>query len=187
MRLPPIARKMTGFSLIEVLVALMVISVGLLGIAKMQALSQSNTQTSGSRAIASILAASLASAMHANKLYWAAGTFTGSITVVGTAVTGDSGISSQSTDCAASGSICTPVATAAYDLGLSGTNNANGWGPSLANLLPSGTGAVVCTTSLASPISCDITVNWFEKSVALNPNASTASSTTQSFTLLVQP
>ena len=67
MRLPPIARKMTGFSLIEVLVALMVISVGLLGIAKMQALSQSNTQTSGSRAIASILSASLASAMHANK------------------------------------------------------------------------------------------------------------------------
>ena len=39
-----------GFSLVEVMVALVVICVGLLGIAKMQALALSNTTTSRLRA-----------------------------------------------------------------------------------------------------------------------------------------
>src|SRR5215471_3607666 len=60
-----------GFSLVEVMVAVVIICVGLLGIAKMQALALSSTTTSRLRALAAIQAAGLASAMHSNREYWA--------------------------------------------------------------------------------------------------------------------
>src|SRR5579862_4613605 len=61
-----------GFSLIEVMVAVVIICIGLLGIAKLQAMSLSNSTMSRQRAIAAIQAASLASSMHANRNFWAA-------------------------------------------------------------------------------------------------------------------
>jgi type IV pilus assembly protein PilV len=62
-----------GFSLMEVMVALVVSTVGLLGLAKMEALGLSSTSVAGSRSLAAIEASSLAAAMHANPGYWAAG------------------------------------------------------------------------------------------------------------------
>src|ERR1700722_10857163 len=59
-----------GFSLIEVMVAVVIICIGLLGIAKLQAMSLSNSTMSRQRAIAAIQAASLASSMHANRDFW---------------------------------------------------------------------------------------------------------------------
>ena len=59
-----------GVSLLEVLIALVVISIGLLGIAKMQALAIASTRVSSMRSLISIEASSLASAIHANRLYW---------------------------------------------------------------------------------------------------------------------
>ena len=65
------SRRADGFSLVEVMVAVVIICVGLLGIAKMQALSLSSTSTSRQRALAAMQAASIASAMHSNREYWA--------------------------------------------------------------------------------------------------------------------
>src|SRR5689334_6960443 len=62
--------RVRGFSLIEVMVAVIVICVGLLGIAKMQALALSNTTTARMRSLAALEAASLAAAMHSNRQYW---------------------------------------------------------------------------------------------------------------------
>ena len=67
---------MRGFSLVEVMVAVVVICVGLLGIAKMQALALSNSNTSRLRSLAAIEAAGLAAAMHSNREYWAGSTGT---------------------------------------------------------------------------------------------------------------
>src|SRR5215471_12867444 len=67
-----------GFSLVEVMVALLVISIGLLGIAKMQALALSNTSGARVRALASLEAASLAATMQADRNYW--GTVTANTT-----------------------------------------------------------------------------------------------------------
>jgi type IV pilus assembly protein PilV len=69
----PAYRRARGFSLMEVMVALVVSTVGLLGLAKMEALALSSTSVAGSRSLAAIEAASLAAAMHANPGYWAAG------------------------------------------------------------------------------------------------------------------
>jgi len=60
-----------GFTLVEVMAAVVVICIGLLGIAKMQALALSNTTIARQRSLAAIEAASLASALHSNRLYWA--------------------------------------------------------------------------------------------------------------------
>ena len=48
------AKHERGFSLIEVLVALIIIGVGMLGIAKIQALSYASTGTAAQRSIAAI-------------------------------------------------------------------------------------------------------------------------------------
>src|SRR5262249_20277585 len=60
-----------GFSLVEVMVALIVMSVGLLGVAKMQALALSSTGNARIRSLAALEAASFASTMRADRDYWA--------------------------------------------------------------------------------------------------------------------
>src|ERR1700678_4179404 len=64
------SRRSEGFSLVEVMVALVVCCVGLLGLAKMEALSISSTGIAGARSLAAIEASSLAAAMHADRGYW---------------------------------------------------------------------------------------------------------------------
>src|SRR5262249_11240834 len=66
-------RAYRGFSLVEVMVALAITAVGLLGLAKMESLAVSSTQVASARSLAAIQASSLAAAMHANPGYWASG------------------------------------------------------------------------------------------------------------------
>jgi type IV pilus assembly protein PilV len=58
--------KNTGFTLIEVLIAMLVLAVGLLGLASLQATSLRNTQSSYNRSLATELAYDLADRMRAN-------------------------------------------------------------------------------------------------------------------------
>uniref|UniRef100_E6PLK4 Putative type-4 fimbrial biogenesis PilV transmembrane protein n=1 Tax=mine drainage metagenome TaxID=410659 RepID=E6PLK4_9ZZZZ len=170
----------SGFSLIEVLIALLVIAIGLLGIAGMQALALSNTSTARQRSLAAIQAASMGSMMRANRGYWESAssvdvTVTGSLSGTSWSSTTLSGsVSSQGTDCETS--VCSaPLQMAAYDL--------QSWGLSIAQQLPNGTGRVQCAAG--NPVSCQVSVSWSEKTVALN--GAPGSSATQTYTLLVQP
>src|SRR6202035_292810 len=107
-----------GFSLIEVLVALVVVSVALLGIAKMQAIAYSSTGVASKRSLAAIEAASLASSMHANRAYWSVpGTAALNTTVNGIAIaSSDPGLAAGG-NCTVGGTIpCTPNQLAAYDM-----------------------------------------------------------------------
>ena len=169
--------KQSGISLIEVLVALLIICIALLGIAKMQALAIGNTKTASSRSIAAIHAASLSSAMRANKAYWAAGLAPASLQVSGAVLT-DSTLNGQATDCVASS--CVAVEMASYDL--------KAWGTALQQL-PSGAGAVACSTAVGSPIACSVTVSWDERYIGLNQSSlnTAQQKSTQSLVLLVQP
>ena len=204
-------RKGRGFTMIEVLVTLLVLSIGLLGVAKMLSLAVGSTKVSGSRAIASILAASMASSMHADRGYWAsAGTATAFINVTGSnsssatytstvLATGTSNASdttltslngSNAPNCRYSSSNtspnCSNVQLAAYDLMQ--------WGLQIAKQLPAPTGTaapanVSCST--ATPVTCTITLTWSENAVsALNSQVSASASlavANDQITLLVEP
>lgn len=173
-----------GFSLVEVMAAVVVICVGLLGIAKMQALSLSTSNTSRQRSLAAIEAASLAASMHSNREYWAnvvGAPYT--ITVNPTAnpaitstdaefqgaVNPDFALGINDSACVGTGSgapVCSnvtnPGALAAFDVAL--------WTTSLTELLPNPTATILCTNSLAVnlPTSCTIQITWSETAVAMN-------------------
>jgi|KBSMisStaDraftv2_1062788.scaffolds.fasta_scaffold106253_3 type IV pilus assembly protein PilV len=161
-RLGEMGDRTRGFSLLEVMVALVIISIGLLGVAKMQALAYASTSTASSRSLAAIEAASLGSAMRANRAYWAVGAAPVTITITGTVIS-DATLAATATAanfCTPAGSApCTPAQLAAFDL--------HRWATALNALLPNPTATISCPT-VVTPINCTIQVNWAEKMVAIN-------------------
>lgn len=156
-----------GFSLVEVMVAVIVISVGLLGIAKMQGLALSNTNTARLRSMAAIQAASLASAMHSNRQYWANNITT--VTLGGGALasteatlqaSGITNIPAAVTQCL--GITCTAPLLAAFDLAR--------WAQSVTGLLPNAVATIGCPGIAGPnlPPSCTIQISWSEGAVAIN-------------------
>lgn len=177
-----------GFTLIEVLVALIVLSVGLLGIAKMEALALSNTSVASRRSLAAIEAASLADSMHANRGYWATAA-NANITVTGATVTNAPGNVAATCSPPPAGAPCGAADLASYDL--------QAWANGLSAVLPSDQAAVSCNAT--TPIECSITLQWSEQALGLNnaqaQAASTPANETQAnttiqnatYTLYVQP
>jgi type IV pilus assembly protein PilV len=187
-----------GFTLIEVLVALVITGIGLLGIAKIQALVYANTGSASVRSLVAIQASSLAATMHANRTYWAAGLAPSPIVITNT-TTNTTITESTNTlnttatnvaDCNLTGSTvtlpCTPAVLAAHDL--------HAWANGIFALLPgaSPTTTITCPPNIP-PINCIIQITWNEKSVALNAEAvagTTAGPTgtfAPTYTLYVEP
>lgn len=170
----------TGFTLVEVLVALIVISIGLLGIAKMQALSLASTGTARMRSVAALEAASMASMMHANRTYWAANTSAVTVTVAlspSPSYTPSDGTVTTPTDCNAT-TTCTAVQMAGYDL--------NRWVTDLNQTMPpNSTATIACSAGTATaPVSCTLQVNWTENLVDVNTGMNTGLTAAQNVTAL---
>ena len=187
----PGRRAHSGFTLLEVMVALIIIAIGALGIAKMQALALSNTGASRSRALASLEAAALASAMHADRAYWSSSaSVPGTVTVTtaaGTATLGSSSATMAAALAAVTGTACPTTANmnaslscycaTGYSAPCSTVNMAANdlydWGMALGAVLPSATATVTCNTADA-PVDCTIALTWVENAVSLNATESTA-------------
>jgi type IV pilus assembly protein PilV len=177
-------RRAGGFSLLEVLVTVLIIALGLLGLSKMQAASISNTQIARTRSLMALQAASLASAMHGNPVFWANGGAPASVTATGLVVTDATGILNATVDCSATATApCTPTQMAAYDF--------QAWVKGMNTMFPTYTAALQCTTAVGTPIGCVITLQWSEKYVAVNRSTAAAAGATQAatqqFTLYVEP
>jgi type IV pilus assembly protein PilV len=191
--------RLQGFSLIEVLVALIVLSVGLLGIARMQSLALSSTSIASQRALAAIEAESLAAAMHANRGYWTVGDPAGSkLTIQGATFTYNNGFpllsAAGNPACNSTATPCTPTQLAAHDLKVWATGQAGVGG--LQALLPGDTAVITC--GALTPLSCTITISWVENAVAVNSQEAAAEAAAQTagtpasmqnpvYTLYVEP
>jgi type IV pilus assembly protein PilV len=191
----PSARVLArGFTLIEVLVALVVTGIGLLGIAKIQALVYANTGSASVRSLVAIQASGLAAVMHANRGYWGAGLAPSPIVITNaTIVESTNTLNTTATnvaDCNLTGSTvtvpCTPAVLAAHDL--------HTWANAISTLLPgaSPTTTITCPPNNI-PVNCIIAIFWNEKSVGLNAQAvagtttGTAGTFAPTYTLYVEP
>jgi len=176
--------KINGFSMLEVLITLVIILLGVLGMAGMQMLAINNTQIARTHSLAAIMASSLTAQMQANESYWTDSTISTSVLGANkrgweSSILSNSTLNGQSIDC--TDEICTPVAMAGYDL--------KKWGADLATLLPSGKATVTCSGPTATaPNVCTISVSWTEQNVALHNqnNASTTSTALTSGTVSTQ-
>ncbi|MFO1224795.1 MAG: type IV pilus modification protein PilV [Burkholderiaceae bacterium] len=159
-----------GFSMIEVLISMVVVAVGLLGVAKLQAAAISNTQVARVRSLVALQASSLAAMMQSNRAFWGSATAVpptaSPMTVSGGTVSGLSTGTSQAVRALA---------------------DAQAWATELNNHFPGATASVGCTNATNAPVSCLITIQWTERYVAINrTTAAGTASGTQSFTLYVE-
>jgi type IV pilus assembly protein PilV len=161
---PRVFSNQSGFSLVEVLVALIIIAVGMLGLAKIQALAYGSTGTANLRSLAAIQASSIASVMHSNRSYWSAVTNGFTYGFVGTAAANstDSAVASSSNTC--SSATCTARQIAALDL-------AN-WHTAVTSVLPNATANIACAVTASTPVTCTIQLQWSETSTAINSQSS---------------
>lgn len=176
-------RRSRGFNLIEAMVAVVVISVGLLGIAKMQALAMASTGSAKMRSLAALEAASLAAALRADRQYWS------NLTAATTLVTFKDGAVQASSDgallsaavCEAAGACTTTTDMVAYDL--------RKWAADLAAQMPKHLATLTCAGgSTTVPVTCTVVLNWAENRVAMDSKVdSTKTTLTNSYTLYVEP
>jgi type IV pilus assembly protein PilV len=173
---PAQPRAARGFSLVEIMVAVVVICVGLLGIAKMQALAVSSTTTARLRAMAAFQAASLASIMHSNRDYWAsaAAVANSPTTIIIPAGVGAAGITITPAGFAQANNACivTTVSAVAACPGTAGSTTLAGmdvtrWSQGMLGLLPNLTTTINCQGAIQPP-SCTIQMQWTEQTGTVN-------------------
>jgi type IV pilus assembly protein PilV len=174
--------RSAGFSLVEVMVALVVCSIGLLGLAKMESLAVSSTTVASSRSIAAIQASSLAAAMHANPGYWAAGVAPAStsISYAPALAISDPGLATVTTCTTAGAGSCVPGSMAAFDV--------QQWAAAVNSVLPGFLATVTCTTTVGVAVTCTIQIQWTENAVAGNSAQTNMAGLNQpTYILYVQP
>ena len=152
-----------GFTLLEVLVALLVMSIGLLGIGKLMMLSARANDSAYMRTQATALAYTILDAMRSNRQ---------SAIVQGydTAM----GVFPALAGCGTTATPCTSGLQAQNDVAL--------WGASLAAELPLGQGSITTVTAqdrktLANMVTATVTVQWADKVAESSfgtPSAATA-------------
>ena len=157
-----------GLTLVEILIALLVVTVGLLGVAMLQGVGVNNSHISYLRSVASIHVQNMAERMRANPAGVDSSDYAGNVPAPNI----DYATVTTTFDCrpddpskpafTGSNTACTPAQQAQAD--------AVHWVTSLAADLPSGAGQVICNdidTADANPCTIGsthtITVNWREK------------------------
>jgi type IV pilus assembly protein PilV len=190
-----------GFTLIEVMVAMVIISIGLLGIAKLHALAYASTGSASARSLVALQVAGLAAAMHADRSYWANGYAPSPITITGTTISdatlnADAATPSYpdlSTGYCAYGSGNTPCGTAAAGDPTLAAFDLHTYAASLNGMLSSSNPVttITCTTNPTTlTVSCTIQATWNEKAVSIDTQS--GANTTQAtfaptYTLYVEP
>ncbi len=191
-------RRQDGFTLVELLVTMLIVTVGLLGLAKMQAAAVSNTSLSRTRALMTYQAEALAGMIRANKGFWVT---TGSPTawpafnVTSAGVASNTGMTTTSSCVNTTGaSACQPAELAYNDMYTwaaqfnDGTASSAFQGAS-ASIACVASGGGTCVANPSVPNGYDITLTWNQKIVGVNRSTINSSSMTQQVSMVmhVQP
>lgn len=180
-------RFQQGFNLIEVLIATVVLTIGLLGVAALQLTGMRNTQGSYFRSQATTIMNDLAERIYANTP--GAANYGGFNSATNACATPAALCAMTSTTVVAG---CTPAQMATYDLFIAGCSamGAN-------TLLTSGSLQTDCLDAAGAVAACGagsrlrITVNWQERGATVESASAgameTANLVTQSINLVIQP
>jgi type IV pilus assembly protein PilV len=186
--------RAAGFTLVEVLVSLIIIAVGMLGLAKIQALAYASTGIAGTQSLAALQASSLVSAMRANRNYWStAAPFTYTFTFSSgtpTTVTLTDATLANTYDCTSGGANapCTPAQLAAYDLKNTTNGPTRGWIWALNAVLPNPSATISCPTPAAgAQLVCSIQITWAENTVSVNSQSQASALQPPTYTVFVVP
>ncbi|MGH8161042.1 MAG: type IV pilus modification protein PilV [Gammaproteobacteria bacterium] len=158
-----------GFSLLEALIALLVIAIGVLGVAGLQAASVYRTHTGAVNSLAAVEAQSIAARMIANP-----GAFPADGSESDYNTTDAVAVALPSPSCTAAA--CTSAEMAQYDL--------HQWGSQLAQDLPQGQGAIACQST---PPQCRVKITWQQKQMAASAGSSKGAVKTRSYAIWVRP
>ena len=172
--------RQRGVSLIEVLVAVMIFSIGLVGLAGLLIMATRSNQAAYLRTQVVFLAHNMADRMSANPMAVWDGSYNSSSYPTATSVTTKCDLSSS----------CTPDDLASHDMQM--------WSTQLATFLPNATAKINCDNSSAgfTPSAaqfgmrppyggnCTMTINWSERQAGDQQHSN---ATTQAFTWNFQP
>jgi len=134
-----------GFTLVEVMVTLLILSVGLLGLAALQAAGMKYNLSAYQRTQATVLAYDVLDRMRANRAAADAGQYN---TALGTPA------SNYTVNCYSAAANCNPAALASHDL--------REWKSSLEALLPNGQAGITNTAASGTGIMHHVTVSWID-------------------------
>ncbi len=138
------ATRVDGFTIVEVLISLLILSVGLMGLASLQVVGLQNTQGGAQRAQAAFLAYDITDRMRTNPAAVTAGSYNLAAPVPGQ-------VAIVMVDCFGAAANCSAAEMAAHDLGQ--------WQTQLGAYLNNGTGAIATvdngTTTLVT-----VTIQW---------------------------
>lgn len=151
------AGRQRGMSLIETLIAVVVFSVGSIGVASMMITSMRNNDATLQRTNSTMLAVEIYEQMLANLPAAEAGSYNLAM---------DASLPTTTLDCAAAGSTCSPAQIAEWDLAL--------WSARLTQIL-AGADAAISVNTATDPLTIQIQVRYDEL-------LETAGTTTESFT-----
>jgi type IV pilus assembly protein PilV len=151
-------RRQRGMSLLETLIALVVFSVGSIGVASMMITSMRNNDATLLRTNSTMLALELYEQILANLPAAEAGNYNLAM---------GAGLPTTALDCAATSATCTPAQIAEWDLAL--------WSARLTQILAAGADAAVSVSTATDPMTIQIQVLYDEL-------LETAGTTTESFT-----
>ncbi len=144
------ARRVDGFTIIEVLISLLVLSVGLLGLASLQVVGLQNTQGGAQRAQATNLAYDITDRMRTNPAAVTAGSYN-----LAAPVTTGMGAPNPApivlVDCFGAAANCSAAQMAAHDLGQ--------WQTQLGAYLNNGTGAIA-TVDNGTTTQVTVSIQW---------------------------